>query len=71
MVHDVSFTLEHGEILGLWGNQAVEKATLIKAAMGLLGSDGLSDKRRYPIYGSEYPGYTGEEKERSEVQELE
>ncbi len=26
VVHDVSFSLEHGEILGLVGNQAVEKA---------------------------------------------
>ena len=41
MVHDVSFSLDHGEILGLVGESGSGKSTLIKAAMGLLGSDGL------------------------------
>ena len=41
MVHDVSFSLEHGEILGLVGESGSGKSTLIKAAMGLLGPDGL------------------------------
>ena len=41
VVHDVSFSLEHGEILGLVGESGSGKSTLIKAAMGLLGSDGL------------------------------
>ena len=41
VVHDVSFSLKHGEILGLVGESGSGKSTLIKAAMGLLGSDGL------------------------------
>ena len=41
VVHDVSFSLEHGEILGLVGESGSGKSTLIKAAMGLLGQDGL------------------------------
>ena len=41
VIHDVSFSLEHGEILGLVGESGSGKSTLIKAAMGLLGSDGL------------------------------
>lgn len=41
VVHDVSFSLGHGEILGLVGESGSGKSTLIKAAMGLLGSDGL------------------------------
>lgn len=41
VVHDVSFSLEHGEILGLVGESGSGKSTLIKAAMGLLGPDGL------------------------------
>ena len=41
VVHDVSFSLEHGEILGLVGESGSGKSTLIKAAVGLLGSDGL------------------------------
>ena len=41
VVHDVSFSLASGEILGLVGESGSGKSTLIKAAMGLLGSDGL------------------------------
>ena len=40
-VHDVSFSVEEGEILGIVGESGSGKSTLIKAAMGLLGRDGL------------------------------
>lgn len=41
VVHDVSFSLRPGEILGLVGESGSGKSTLIKAAMGLLGNNGL------------------------------
>ena len=41
VVHDVSFSVEEGEILGIVGESGSGKSTLIKAAMGLLGKDGL------------------------------
>lgn len=41
VVHNVNFSIEPGEILGLVGESGSGKSTLIKAAMGLLGQDGL------------------------------
>ena len=41
VVHDVSFALKQREILGLVGESGSGKSTLIKAAVGLLGTDGL------------------------------
>ncbi|MBR1658759.1 MAG: ABC transporter ATP-binding protein [Oscillospiraceae bacterium] len=40
-VHDISFTLDKGEILGVVGESGSGKSTLIKAAMGLLGPGGM------------------------------
>ena len=40
-VRNVSFSLNEGEILGIAGESGSGKSTLIKAAMGLLGPDGL------------------------------
>ena len=44
VVHNISFSLHPGEILGLVGESGSGKSTLIKAAMGLLGDNGLVTK---------------------------
>lgn len=41
VVHDVSFSLTAGEILGIVGESGSGKSTLLRAAMGLLGPTGL------------------------------
>ncbi len=44
VVRDVNFALHEGEILGLVGESGSGKSTLIKAAMGLLGPNGMVTK---------------------------
>ena len=43
------FRFDPGEILGLVGESGSGKSTLIKAAMGLLGDNGLVTRGRYHI----------------------
>ncbi|MBF4693949.1 ABC transporter ATP-binding protein [Fusibacter sp. Q10-2] len=44
VVHDVSFQMKPGEVLGIVGESGSGKSTLIKAAMGLLGNNGVITK---------------------------
>ena len=55
VVHDVSFQLHPGEILGLVGESGSGKTTLLKAAMGLLGSSGMVTKGDIWFEGKNLP----------------
>ena len=55
VVHDVSFSVQPGEILGLVGESGSGKSTLIKAAMGLLGTGGLVTKGDILFEGKNIP----------------
>ena len=61
VVHDVSFQLYPGEILGLVGESGSGKSTLIKAAMGLLGNNGLVTKGDIWFEGKSIPDMTERE----------
>ena len=61
VVHDVSFQLHPGEILGLVGESGSGKSTLIKAAMGLLGSSGMVTKGDIWFEGKNLPDLSDKE----------
>ena len=64
VVHDVSFQLHPGEILGLVGESGSGKSTLIKAAMGLLGSSGMVTKGDIWFEGKNLPDVPAKEMRR-------
>lgn len=55
VVHDVSFSVEKGEIIGIVGESGSGKSTLVKAAMGLLGRDGLVSRGDIWYKGMDLP----------------
>lgn len=61
VVQDVSFSLEPGEILGIVGESGSGKSTLIKAAMGLLGSEGCVTKGQICYRGRNLLGLPSKE----------
>ena len=61
VVHDVSFQLHPGEILGLVGESGAGKSTIIKAAMGLLGSSGMVTKGDIWFEGKNLPDLSDRE----------
>lgn len=61
VVHDVSFRVEQGEILGIVGESGSGKSTVIKAAMGLLGSSGAVTGGDIYYKGQNVIGAKGEE----------
>lgn len=60
-IRDVSFSLHSGEILGIVGESGSGKSTLIKAAMGLLGSEGSVTQGDIWYKGKNLPGLSHKE----------
>lgn len=61
VVHDVSFQLEPGEILGIVGESGSGKSTMLRAAMGLLGNSGAVTRGSIYYKGQEITGAGADE----------
>ena len=61
VLHDVSFSLRAGEILGVVGESGSGKSTLLKAAMGLLGPGGAVSHGEIRYKGQNLPDLSEEE----------
>ena len=69
-IRDVSFILGPGEILGIVGESGSGKSTLIKAAMGLLGSEGCVTRGDIWYKGKNLPDLSPKELRRLNGPEL-
>ena len=70
VVHDVSFSLREGEILGVVGESGSGKSTLLKAAMGLLGPGGVVARGDIWYKGQNLPDLSEKELRRLSGPEL-
>lgn len=61
VVHDISFGVQRGEILGIVGESGSGKSTLLKAAMGLLGRDGVVTRGDIWYGGKDLPDLPAQE----------
>ena len=70
VVHDVSFSLREGEILGVVGESGSGKSTLLKAAMGLLPPGGVVTRGDIWYRGQNLPDLSEKELRRLSGPEL-
>ena len=61
VVHDISFGVQPGEILGIAGESGSGKSTLLRAALGLLGKDGLVTRGDIWYQGKSLPDLAPQE----------
>ena len=64
VIHDVSFELHRGEILGIVGESGSGKSTLLKAALGLLGPGGMVTRGDIWLEDMDLPDLSGKEMRR-------
>ncbi|MBQ2087658.1 MAG: ABC transporter ATP-binding protein [Selenomonas sp.] len=64
VVHDISFTLQAGEILGIVGESGSGKSTLLKAALGMLGRDGLVTRGDIYYRGLDLPDISEQQRQK-------
>ncbi len=64
VVHDVTFALKQGEILGIAGESGSGKSTLLRAAMGLLGPGGMVTRGDIWFEGKDLPELSQKQMER-------
>ena len=55
VVHHISFSVQDGEILGIVGESGSGKSTLLRAAMGLLGREGMVTRGDIWYKGKDLP----------------
>lgn len=70
VVHDISFSLQSGEILGIVGESGSGKSTIMKAAMGLLGKNGMVTRGDIWFQGKNLPDLSEREMRRIRGQEM-
>ena len=61
VIHDCNFSVNEGEILGIVGESGSGKSSLIKAAMGLLGHEGLVTRGDIWYKGMDLPDLSAKE----------
>ena len=70
VVHEASFSLAPGEILGIAGESGSGKSTLLKAAMNLLGQGGMVTRGDIWYRGKDLPDLPQEERRKIYGKEL-
>lgn len=64
VVRDISFSLQPGEILGIVGESGCGKSTIVKAALGILGSGGMVTRGDIWLQGQNLPDLAPKEMRR-------
>ena len=70
IVHNINFSLEEGEIMGIVGESGSGKSSLLRAALNLLGRDGLVTRGDIYYKGQDLPDLSQKEMRRISGSEI-